>query len=76
MLIFEIKADRFLRNMVRSIVGTYIELGLEKITLSEFKQIIESKDRTRAGFSVPACGLYLKNVDYPYFIRFVSFFGS
>lgn len=65
MLIFEIKADRFLRNMVRSIVGSFIELGLEKITLSEFKQIIESKDRTRAGFSVPACGLYLKNVDYP-----------
>jgi tRNA pseudouridine38-40 synthase len=65
MLVFEIKADRFLRNMVRSIVGTFIELGIEKITLLEFKQIIDSKDRSRAGFSVPACGLYLKNVDYP-----------
>ena len=65
MLVFEIKADRFLRNMVRSIVGTFIELGVEKITLSEFKKIIDSKDRSRAGFSVPACGLYLKNVEYP-----------
>lgn len=65
MLIFEIKADRFLRNMVRSIVGTFIELGTRKITLSDFKKIIDSKDRSRAGFSVPACGLYLKDVKYP-----------
>ena len=65
LLVFEIKADRFLRNMVRSIVGTFVELGTEKISLSDFKQIIASKDRSRAGFSVPACGLYLKNVEYP-----------
>jgi len=64
-LVFEIKADRFLRNMVRSIVGTFIELGTEKITISDFKRIIDSKDRARAGFSVPACGLFLKNVEYP-----------
>ena len=51
--------------MVRSIVGTFIELGTQKITLSDFKKIIDSKDRSRAGFSVPACGLYLKDVQYP-----------
>ena len=64
-LIFNIKADRFLRNMVRSIVGTLIEVGLKKITIDDFKIIIASKDRKNAGFSVPACGLYLKSVEYP-----------
>jgi len=63
-LIFKIKADRFLRNMVRSIVGTLIEIGLGKITEKEFKLIIEKKDRQLAGFSVPAHALFLKNIDY------------
>ena len=63
-LIFKIKADRFLRNMVRAIVGTLIEIGLGKITQKEFKLIIEKKDRKLAGFSVPAHALFLKKIDY------------
>lgn len=63
---FTITADRFLRNMVRAIVGTLINVGLEKITLTDFKKIIESKNRSQAGFSVPAHGLYLVRVNYPY----------
>jgi tRNA pseudouridine38-40 synthase len=65
-LIFTIAADRFLRNMVRAIVGTMVNIGLEKVSLQEFKQIIECKDRNKAGFSVPAHGLYLTKVEYPY----------
>jgi tRNA pseudouridine38-40 synthase len=65
-LVFTIAADRFLRNMVRAIVGTMINIGLEKITLDDFRTIIESKDRGKAGFSVPAHGLYLTKIDYPY----------
>ena len=63
-LIFKIKADRFLRNMVRAIVGTLIEVGLGKINQKDFKVIIEKKDRQLAGFSVPAHGLYLKKIEY------------
>jgi tRNA pseudouridine38-40 synthase len=65
LLIFSISADRFLRNMVRAIVGTLVDVGKEKITTEQFKTIIESKDRSNAGFSVPANGLYLVNVEYP-----------
>ncbi len=65
MLIFKIKADRFLRNMVRSIVGTLIDVGISKITTEGFCQIIENKDRSLAGFSVPAQGLFLTMIDYP-----------
>ena len=65
-LIFTISADRFLRNMVRAIVGTMVNVGLEKITLDEFQTIIESKDRKKAGFSVPAHGLYLTEIKYGY----------
>ncbi len=65
-LIFTISADRFLRNMVRAIVGTMVNIGLEKITLSEFVSIIESKNRSKAGFSAPAQGLYLTKVEYEY----------
>lgn len=65
-LVFTISADRFLRNMVRAIVGTMINIGLEKISLTDFTQIIESKDRNKAGFSVPAHGLYLTKVEYEY----------
>lgn len=65
-LIFKIQADRFLRNMVRAIVGTMINIGNGKTTLEEFEAIIESKNRSKAGFSVPAHGLFLVKVDYPY----------
>lgn len=63
---FTISADRFLRNMVRAIVGTMINIGIGKISINDFRTIIESKDRSQAGFSVPAHGLYLAKVQYPY----------
>lgn len=65
-LVFTVAADRFLRNMVRAIVGTLVNVGLGKITLQDFREIIESRDRNKAGFSVPAHGLYLTKVAYPY----------
>ena len=65
-LIFTISADRFLRNMVRAIVGTLILIGRKEIGLAQLKEIIESKNRSNAGQSVPACGLYLVNVIYPF----------
>lgn len=65
-LIFTISADRFLRNMVRAIVGTLINIGLEKISLDDFIKIIESKKRSEAGFSVPAHGLFLTKVEYDF----------
>jgi tRNA pseudouridine38-40 synthase len=70
LLIFTISADRFLRNMVRAIVGTLLSVGKGKLTLEEFKKIIDSKNRSSAGLSVPADGLYLTEVIYPdnYFI--------
>lgn len=64
-LVFRIKADRFLRNMVRAIVGTLIDVGQLKLNLEEFCQIIEKKDRSLAGFSVPAHGLFLTHIEYP-----------
>lgn len=64
-LVFYITANRFLRGMVRAIVGTLLDVGSEKITLADFKQIIASKDRKKAGANVPAHGLYLMNVKYP-----------
>jgi len=64
-LIFTITADRFLRNMVRAIVGTMIEIGLGKTGLKEFEQIIIDKDRCRAGKSAPAKGLFLSDIEYP-----------
>lgn len=65
-LIFTISANRFLRNMVRSIVGTLINIGLHKISLNDFELIIKSKSRDKAGFSVPAHGLYLTKIEYDY----------
>lgn len=65
-LTFYISANRFLRNMVRAIVGTLLNVGLGKISVEEFKNIIESKNRSRAGVSVPAKGLFLTKVEYPY----------
>ncbi|MDO4230127.1 MAG: tRNA pseudouridine(38-40) synthase TruA [Capnocytophaga sp.] len=64
-LIFTISADRFLRNMVRAIVGTLLDVGLGKISISDFEKIIESKNRSNAGASVPACGLFLTQIEYP-----------
>lgn len=65
-LIFTITADRFLRNMVRAIVGTLVYAGINKITIEEFEQIIKNKNRSEAGFSVPACGLFLTKIEYDY----------
>lgn len=65
-LIFTIQADRFLRNMVRAIVGTLIRVGNGEITPAQLPAIIESKNRSNAGQSVPACGLYLVEVTYPF----------
>jgi tRNA pseudouridine38-40 synthase len=65
LLVFTISADRFLRNMVRAIVGTLTEAGKGKMSTEEFVKVIESKNRSNAGFSVPACGLYLTKVEYP-----------
>ncbi len=64
-LVFIIKADRFLRNMVRAIVGTLLEVGQGKLSVDEFKKIIESKDRGAAGASAPAQGLFLVDIEYP-----------
>lgn len=65
-LVFTIKADRFLRNMVRAIVGTMVLVGKGDIEIADVAKIIESKNRSKAGQSVPACGLYLVEVKYPY----------
>jgi tRNA pseudouridine38-40 synthase len=65
-IIFHISADRFLRNMVRAIVGTLLMVGRKEITPNAVRTIIESKNRSKAGTSVPACGLYLTEVRYPY----------
>jgi len=65
LLVFNIKADRFLRNMVRAIVGTLIDVGRKKISTEDFRKIIEAKDRSAAGRSVPAHGLYLVKIEYP-----------
>ncbi|WP_034044214.1 tRNA pseudouridine(38-40) synthase TruA [Wocania ichthyoenteri] len=62
---FTIKADRFLRNMVRAIVGTMINIGLGKTTIEDLHTIIKSKNRSEAGFSVPAQALYLTKIEYP-----------
>lgn len=64
-LVFTIEADRFLRNMVRAIVGTLLEVGRGKMTTDEFRKIIEAKNRCKAGASVPACGLFLVDIQYP-----------
>lgn len=63
-LVFTIKADRFLRNMVRAIVGTMVEIGQGKLSVSEFENIILAKDRGKAGKSAPAKGLFLTDIEY------------
>jgi tRNA pseudouridine38-40 synthase len=64
-LIFTIRANRFLRNMVRAIVGTLAGVGRGKISLADVKKILESRNRSEAGASVPAHGLYLTKIVYP-----------
>jgi tRNA pseudouridine38-40 synthase len=65
LLTFQITADRFLRGMVRALTGTLLDVGTGKTTLSEFKSIIRSKDRKKAGANVAPYGLYLTKVTYP-----------
>ena len=62
---YTVRANRFLRGMVRAIVGTLLDVGTGKITQKEFASIIQSRDRKRAGANVPAYGLYLEKVKYP-----------
>ena len=64
--VFTITADRFLRNMVRAIVGTLVEVGRHKMTVEEFCQVIERKDRCAAGTSMPGHALFLWDITYPY----------
>ena len=63
--VFTIQADRFLRNMVRAIVGTLLEVGRGKLTVEGFRQIIEQQDRCKAGTSAPGNALFLVSVEYP-----------
>ncbi|MCM1484447.1 MAG: tRNA pseudouridine(38-40) synthase TruA [Muribaculaceae bacterium] len=64
---FQISADRFLRNMVRAVVGTLVEVGRGQLTLDGFKCIIEARDRCAAGTSMPGHALYLWDIKYPYY---------
>jgi len=70
--IFTIRADRFLRNMVRAVVGTLFEVGREKLSLDGFRQVIESEDRRKAGASVPGNALFLADIEYPHSIFIVN----
>lgn len=63
--VYRIKANRFLRGMVRGLVGTILQVGRGKITLQQFREIIEARDCTKADFSVPGHGLFLQKVEYP-----------
>jgi tRNA pseudouridine38-40 synthase len=64
-LVYNVKANRFLRGMVRALTATMLKIGREKVSLDEFRMIIEAKDCTKASFAVPAHGLYLMRVNYP-----------
>jgi tRNA pseudouridine38-40 synthase len=63
-LVFTITANRFLRNMVRAVVGTLVEVGKGKLSVAQFCEVIEKKNRCAAGMSVPAQGLFLEDVGY------------
>jgi tRNA pseudouridine38-40 synthase len=65
-LVFTISADRFLRNMVRAVVGTLMEMGRGRLDEKGLEEIVLSKQRSKAGKSVPACGLFLVKVEYPF----------
>jgi tRNA pseudouridine38-40 synthase len=64
-LIFTITANRFLRNMVRAIVGTLLDMGRRRIDIAALQAIVDKRSRSLAGYSVPACGLFLTEVEYP-----------
>lgn len=68
-MVFTVTADRFLRNMVRAIVGTLVDVGMGKITKSDFCRIIEQKDRCCAGTSMPGYALFLWDITYPFEIK-------
>ena len=63
--VFTIRADRFLRNMVRAVVGTLVEVGRGKLTVDGFRRVIEEKNRCSAGTSVPGHALFLVDIGYP-----------
>jgi tRNA pseudouridine38-40 synthase len=65
LLVFTITANRFLRGMVRAVVGTLLDAGIGKMTLEDIKAVLKSKDRKKAGMNVPPEGLFLTNVKYP-----------
>ena len=63
--VFTIRSNRFLRNMVRSVTGTLLDVGRGKLSIEGLRESVEKKDRCAAGVSMPACGLFLTKVDYP-----------
>ena len=64
-MVYNVKANRFLRGMVRGLVGTMLQAGRGKISVEDFRKVIEARDCTKADFSVPGHGLFLKHVEYP-----------
>ena len=64
-MVYNVKANRFLRGMVRGLVGTMLQAGRGKISVEDFRKVIEARDCTKADFSVPGHGLFLKRVEYP-----------
>ena len=65
-LVYHVEANRFLRGMVRALTATMLKIGRNRITMEEFKSVIEAKNCTQASFAVPAHGLFLIKVEYPY----------
>jgi len=68
-LVYHVEANRFLRGMVRALTATMLKIGRNRITMEEFKSVIEAKNCTQASFAVPAHGLFLIKVEYPYQVR-------
>ncbi|MDW8297618.1 MAG: hypothetical protein RMJ97_12125, partial [Raineya sp.] len=66
LIVFQISANRFLWGMVRAIVGTLLEVGTGKLSILDFEQIIQARNRNAASASAPPCGLYLTAVNYPF----------
>lgn len=69
LIVFRIKANRFLRNMVRAIVGAHVDIGRGKLNINDYRQMIETKNRKLASSSAPAKGLFLSNVEYPLLLK-------
>ena len=65
-IVFTITADRFLRNMVRAVTGTLVDVGRGKMTIDDFKRVIDRRDRCAAGTSMPPQALFLWDIEYPY----------